>query len=242
MTAALSLAGVSKRYGGVTALAGVDLVVPEGSFFGIIGPNGAGKSSLLNAVTGFLTPDAGSVRIGKLEVQGLPPHAIERQGVARTFQNIRLFAGLSVFENLQVAAEARERGDGEVAARCDELLVRLGLDAYRNAAPASLPYGHQRRLEIGRALMTAPRILLLDEPAAGMTTPEAQALGAWLRELRDERSLTLVLVEHNMDLVMAQCDRVHVLDRGASLFEGTPAEVQAEPRVIAAYLADGSPP
>jgi len=239
-----------KRFGGVQAVRDVSLAVPAGTVFAIIGPNGAGKSTLLNLMSGIYQPDAGRLVFDGVDLVGEPAHRRVRRGMARTFQKIRLFKHLSVLENVIAgfhlhhdvpawqyivhgAAFHRDR------ARCrDEavsLLSFVGLQRRANVLAGSLPYGEQRALEIARALATSPRLLMVDEPAAGLNAAEVEMLLDRIGSLR-QRGVTVVVVEHNMDLVMKVADRVLVMDYGQYLFEGTPAEVQANPAVIAAYL------
>jgi len=241
---------LNKRFGGVQAVRDVSLNIPHGSTFAIIGPNGAGKSTLLNLLTGLYQPDAGTIRLDGIDLIGLPAHRRVRLGLARTFQKIRLFKHLSVLENVVAgfhvhhdipawqyvvhgAAFARDH------ARCREeamkLIALVGLEARTKVRAASLAYGEQRMLELARALATAPRLLLVDEPAAGLNAAEVERLLDRIAQLRSH-GMTIVIVEHNMDLVMTIADRVLVMDYGQFLFEGTPAEVQASPAVIAAYL------
>jgi branched-chain amino acid transport system ATP-binding protein len=243
----------SKSFGGVRAVSDVSFTVPARSIFGLIGPNGAGKTTVFNLVTGVYVPDTGSIRFGDRELTRLSPSRIAAAGVARTFQNVRLFAQLTVVENLLVACEAHE-GAGLVAAlvrsrahlaaadamraRAVELLRVFGMDAAADAPSTSLSYGDQRRLEIARAMMTAPKVLLLDEPAAGMNSGEASDLRTQIRWLRDTFDVAVVLVEHNMSVVMGVCEEVHVLDHGETIAHGTPSEIRASPEVIAAYLGE----
>ncbi|MCC6646681.1 MAG: ABC transporter ATP-binding protein [Polyangiaceae bacterium] len=251
---ALELSHVSKTFGGLSAVKDVSFRVPAGSIFGVIGPNGAGKTTVFNLVTGVYRADpGGSLRMGDVDLGAKKPAEIAAAGVARTFQNIRLFAKLSVLENVLVACETK-RATGLLSAalrtagflddeaalreRALELLRVFDLHALADHAPTSLSYGNQRRLEIARAMMLRPRVLLLDEPAAGMNYGEAEGLEAQIRWLRDEFELTVVLVEHNMQVVMGVCERIHVLDHGESIAEGTPDEVRRDPSVIAAYLGD----
>lgn len=252
----LELANVSKTFGGVRALAGVSLRVPSGSVFGLIGPNGAGKTTLLNLVTGFGAPDrGGTITFQGTSLAGRGPVRVARAGVARTFQNIRLFERLSAIDNVLVGAEVRSPArlleglfrprharqlEAERRARALELLELFGLTRSADRPPSSLSYGDRRRLELARALMASPRLLLLDEPAAGMNHGEAAALAGRVRTLRDRFALTVVLVEHNMGLVMSLCDVVHVLDHGESVAEGTPSEVREHPAVVEAYLGRGA--
>jgi branched-chain amino acid transport system ATP-binding protein len=242
--------GLSKNFGGVRAVKDVSLAVAPATVFAIIGPNGAGKSTLLNLISGVHPPDAGTVTFDTLDLTGLPPHARVHHGLARTFQKIRLFKALSVLDNVVAGFHARHsipawqyvwHGGAFQAdrARCRaeaaELLAFVGLSGRAQALAGALSYGEQRMLEIARALATAPRLLLIDEPAAGLNAAEVEALLARIRVLR-ERGMTVIVVEHNMDLVMNVADRVLVMDYGEPLFEGTPAEVQVHPGVIAAYL------
>ncbi len=253
----LALDRVEKRFGGLRALSGVSFTIPARCIFGLIGPNGAGKTTVFNLITGVYAPDAGSLRFGALDLARARPAAIAAAGVARTFQNVRLFAQLTVRENLLVAYEPRRRAglaaailrakahdDDEAAAgaRADELLEAFDLARVADAPATSLAYGHQRRLEIARAMMLAPKLLLLDEPAAGMTRAESDALAARIRWLRDTFDLAIALVEHDVELVMGVCDEVHVLDHGETIAHGAPGAVRADPRVVAAYLGEAPPP
>jgi len=247
----LSLSRVDKVFGGLKALSGVSLEVPAGQIFGLIGPNGAGKTTAFNVVTGVYRPDGGSVRFDGEDISGWKPAAVAARGIARTFQNIRVFRAMSVEENVLVAGHhlhkaslfstlfaTRSQLDDERALRerARELLAIMGLSDAACDVAGSLPYGSQRRLEIARALMLKPKLVLLDEPAAGMNSQEAEELKRQIRFLRDELGLTLLLVEHNMSVVMGVCDRIHVVDHGETIAEGTPDEVRRHPRVLAAYL------
>jgi branched-chain amino acid transport system ATP-binding protein len=229
--ALLSVENVTRRFGGIVALQDVSFDVGAGEIAGLIGPNGAGKTTAFNVITRLYTPDEGDVRFDGETLLGTRPSDVIRHGIARTFQNVELFRGLSVSENVAVGAHARQ-GERGVA----EILDYVGIAPLRYHVADGLPYGTQKRVELARALASGPRLLLLDEPAGGLSHEEVEELGRFLRALRDDFDLTVLLVEHHMGLVMSVADRVHVLDFGRKIAEGTPAEVQANQAVIEAYL------
>lgn len=247
----LSLEKVDKIFGGLRALKEVSFSVPEKAIFGLIGPNGAGKTTLFNVITGVYSPDGGSIRFEGQSIGGQSPAAVAHRGIARTFQNIRLFRSMTVEENVMVAGHhlhqasllaamfrtrAHAEDEARLRQRARELLDVMGLGRHCRDVAGSLPYGSQRRLEIARALMLKPKLLLLDEPAAGMNSQEAAELERQIRFLRDEMGLTVVLVEHNMAVVMSVCESVHVVDHGETIAFGTPEQVKKHPAVLAAYL------
>ena len=230
----LHLSGVTVRYGGVTAVHDVSLAVVPGAVVGLIGPNGAGKTSLINAVTGIVAIDAGTISLQGARISGIPPHRIARAGIARTYQNIRLFGALDVRTNIGAGAFTQERTLDELALRA--LLARVDLaDVDLDARAAAISYGDQRRLEIARALAARPRIILLDEPAAGMNPVETARLSSTIRSIATS-GIGILLIEHDMTLVRAACDTVVVLNFGVVIARGTPSEIAADPLVIEAYL------
>ncbi len=247
----LNIQNLGMRFGGLLALEDFCLEVPEGALYGLIGPNGAGKTTVFILISGFLRPSSGRISLNGAELTRLPPQRITYLGVARTFQNIRLFQELSVLDNVLVGFHCRSRAswgeailrlpryrgeEREHHTRARELLREVGL-AEAAAQPAGkLPYGHQRRLEIARALATGPRCLLLDEPAAGLNSQETLSLMEFLREIKERYRLTLLVIEHNLQLVMNLCQRLLVLDHGLTIAAGAPAEVRRHPEVIRAYL------
>jgi ABC-type branched-subunit amino acid transport system ATPase component len=234
----LAIDGISVRYGGVDALRDVTLRVEPGRVLGLIGPNGAGKTTLINATTGLAPLNSGSITLGERRIDGLAPHRIARAGIARTYQNIRLFGALDVRGNLLAGWYARK--GRPTTAQLDDLLTRAGISgADLTAAANALPYGDQRRLEIARALAAAPTILMLDEPAAGMNPSETSALVATIRAIAAS-GIGVLLIEHDMTLVRAACDAVVVLNFGAIIAQGSPAEVARDPIVVEAYLGTGA--
>lgn len=233
---ALQLHGLTKHFGGVKALTDVTLHVDRKEILGLIGPNGSGKTTLLNVVSGTFAATAGEVLLDGDTLSGSSAHQAARHGVARTFQNIRLFGGLSVEANVAAAAYATGGSRAEVIARTQDALDEVGLRSAATATADTLPYGGQRRLEIARALAADPTVLLLDEPAAGLNEQESDELLALVHRIRDRQTCATVVVEHDMRLIMRLCDRIHVLDAGRTLFEGDPLQVRASDEVAEAYL------
>jgi len=249
----LELEKVEKRFGGLRAVAGVSLRVPERQIFGLIGPNGAGKTTLFNCITGNYRPDGGDVRFAGRSIKGASPSRIALAGIGRTFQNVRLFGQMSVIDNVMVAAHHRTTSgvlgamfrtghyahdERALRARALELLEIFELGELRDEPAGTLPYGKQRRLEIARALMLEPKLILLDEPAAGLNSQEADTLKTQIRWLRDRFALTILLVEHNMQVVMGACEHVHCMDHGETIASGTPDEVKRDQAVLTAYLGE----
>jgi branched-chain amino acid transport system ATP-binding protein len=227
----LEVENVTKRFGGIVALDGVSFAAEPGEIVGLIGPNGAGKTTAFNVITRLYTPDEGDVRFEGESLLGVPPSGVVKRGIARTFQNVELFRGMSVLDNVRVGAHAHR---GEQAP--EDVLWYVNLHSLRHRPASGLPYGTQKRVELARALASAPRLLLLDEPAGGLNHEEVEQLGTFIKGMRDDYDLTVLLVEHHMGLVMSIADRVHVLDFGRKIAVGTPAEVRGDKKVIEAYL------
>ena len=247
----LECRAVERRFGGLVALTGVDLHIERGEIFGLVGPNGSGKTTLTNAITGFYPPQRGKILLNGRDVTGMPPHQVARLGVARTFQNLALFNGMTVLDNILLGRHVHMRPSvfrtafyrllarpDEIRHRaaCEEVIDFLQLESVRDELVDSIPIGLKKRVELARALVAEPSFLILDEPMAGMNQEEKEYMARFVLDARDERGVTVLLIEHHMDVITGICDRMTVLSYGEMIGTGVPAEVIADPRVVEAYL------
>lgn len=255
MNEVLRIDNVTKRFGGLVAVDHFDGYVKQGELLGLIGPNGAGKTTLFNVITGMYAPDEGRIFFSGKDISGHKPYEITRYGIARTFQNIRLFSDMTVLENVMVSQHLKLRNwlwffksiaktpdsilmEKQMRQEGLKLLQRVGLEKFANEKASSLPYGLQRKLEIARALATNPKMLLLDEPAAGMNPQETLELMEFIKQIRDDFHLTIMIIEHDMKVIMGICERIYVMDYGKLIAEGNPQQIQSNPTVIKAYLGE----
>lgn len=251
--ALLKISKLTKEFGGLKAVSNFNMEINRGELIGLIGPNGAGKTTAFNLMTGVYEPTSGQMEFNDKSLVGLKPYQVTQRGIARTFQNIRLFSDLSVLDNVKIAYHFHVKyglmesvlrigryypEEDVIEQKALECLKMFKLDSRRDEIARNLPYGEQRRLEIARALAAQPQLLLLDEPAAGMNPQETHELMEMIRWIRDELKLTILLIEHDMSLVMGVCERIYVLDYGSIIAEGTPAEIRSNPRVVEAYLGE----